>query len=185
MLKRLFAHYIADEVRPMLRLAIPIVMAELGWMFMGIVDTIMVGHQTDSAVAIGAVSLSSILYYVVAIFGTGIMLGLDTLVSQSYGAGDLEDTHRSLVNGVYLSLGLTPLLMGIVWLWQPVLRLFNIEPAVMRQAMPYLQALNWGTLPLLRSAYSWWKSTICFRVSPGVVPACTSAKYANGLCFTA
>lgn len=149
MLKRLFAHYIADEVRPMLHLAIPIVMAELGWMFMGIVDTIMVGHQTDSAVAIGAVSLSSILYYVVAIFGTGIMLGLDTLVSQSYGAGDLEDTHRSLVNGVYLSLGLTPVLMGVVWLWEPILRKFSIEPAVMSQAIPYLRALNWGTLPLL------------------------------------
>lgn len=149
MLRRLFSHYIADEVRPMLHLAIPIVMAELGWMFMGIVDTMMVGHQKDSAVAIGAVSLASILYYVVAIFGTGIMLGLDTLVSRSYGAGDLEDTHRSLVNGVYLSLGLTPVLMGLIWLWEPVLHLFNIEPAILRQTVPYMRALNWGTLPLL------------------------------------
>ena len=57
-------------------------------------------------------SLGSILYYVVAIFGTGLMLGLDTLVSHSYGAGDLEDAHRSLVNGVYLSLGIAPVLMG-------------------------------------------------------------------------
>lgn len=149
MLRRIFSHYIADEVRPMLHLAIPIVTAEVGWMFMGIVDTIMVGHQRDSAVAIGAVSLSSILYYVVGIFGTGLMLGLDTLVSQSYGAGDLEDAHRSLVNGVYLSLGMTPVLMGLVWLWEPILRPFGIEAAVMGQAIPYLRALNWGTLPLL------------------------------------
>jgi MATE family multidrug resistance protein len=84
MLKRLFAHYIADEARPMIRLATPIVLAELGWMAMGIVDTMMVGRQHNSAVAIGAVSLGSILYYVVAIFGTGLMLGLDTLVSHSY-----------------------------------------------------------------------------------------------------
>jgi len=133
----------------MLRLAIPIVLAELGWMFMGIVDTVMVGHQKNSAVAIGAVSLASILYYVVAIFGTGIMLGLDTLVSQSYGAGDLEDTHRSLVNGIYLSLGLTPILMGLVLLWLPVLRLFEIDAPVMNQVAPYVRALNWGTLPLL------------------------------------
>ena len=90
MLKRLFLHYIADEARPMMRLATPIVLAELGWMSMSIVDTMMVGRQADSAVAIGAVSLGSILYYVVAIFGTGLMLGLDTLVSHSYGAGDLR-----------------------------------------------------------------------------------------------
>lgn len=133
----------------MLRLAIPIVLAELGWMTMGIVDTIMVGHQKDSAVAIGAVSLSSILYYVVAIFGTGLMLGLDTLVSQSYGAGDVEDAHKSLVNGVYLSLGMAPLLMGLVWLWPPILGMLNIDQAVTAQAIPYLRALNWGTLPLL------------------------------------
>lgn len=133
----------------MLRLAIPIVLAELGWMTMSVVDTIMVGHQRDSAVAIGAVSLSSILYYVVAIFGTGLMLGLDTLVSQSYGAGDLEDAHRSLINGVYLSLGLTPILMGLVWLWEPIVKLLRIPEPLLAQSMPYLRALNWGTLPLL------------------------------------
>ncbi|HTU33875.1 MAG TPA: MATE family efflux transporter [Candidatus Acidoferrum sp.] len=149
MLKRFFADYVAEEVRPMLRLALPIVLAELGWMTMGIVDTIMVGHQRDSAVAIGAVSLSSILYYVVAIFGTGLMLGLDTLVSQAYGAGDLEDAHRSLINGVYLSLGMTPVLMSIVWAWEPIVRVLGISTLLTAQAVPYLRALNWGTLPLL------------------------------------
>jgi multidrug resistance protein, MATE family len=149
MLRRFLTQYVADEVKPMVKLAVPIVLAELGWMTMGIIDTIMVGHQQDSAVAIGAVSLSSIVYYVVAIFGTGLMLGLDTLVSQSYGAGDLEDAHKSLVNGVYLSVGLTPVLMGLVWVWVPILRLLGIERVVIAQAIPYLEALNWGTLPLL------------------------------------
>jgi MATE family multidrug resistance protein len=149
MLRRLFLHYIADEARPMIGLATPIVLAELGWMSMSIVDTMMVGRQADSAVAIGAVSLGSIVYYVVAIFGTGLMLGLDTLVSHSYGAGDLEDAHRSLVNGIYLSLGLAPVLMGVVWLWEPVLRSLGIQPSVMAQTVPYLRALNWSTLPLL------------------------------------
>src|ERR1700690_1937642 len=149
MLKRLFAHYIADEARPMIRLATPIVLAELGWMAMSIVDTLMVGRQHNSAVAIGAVSLGSILYYVVAIFGTGLMLGLDTLVSHSYGAGDPDDAHRSLVNGIYLSLGMAPILMGFVRLWEPVLRSLHIQPSVLNEAIPYLRALNWSTLPLL------------------------------------
>src|ERR1700733_1078830 len=149
MLKRLFSYYFAGEIRPMLALAIPIVLAELGWMSMGIVDTMMVGRQADSAVAIGAVSLGSILYYVVAIFGTGLMLGLDTLVSHSYGAGDLEDAHRSLVNGIYLSLGLAPILMGIVWAWEALLHALQIQQSVLQQTIPYLRALNWSTLPLL------------------------------------
>src|SRR5271169_7244183 len=131
MIKRLFLHYIAEEARPMLRLAIPLVLAELGWMTMGVVDTMMVGRQADSATAIGAVSLGSIAYYVVAIFGTGLMLGLDSLVSHSYGAGDLHDAHRSLVNGVYLSLGMAPILMGLVRLWEPILRALDIQQSVL------------------------------------------------------
>src|SRR5580692_12349628 len=149
MLKRLFVHYIAEEAKPMLRLALPLVCAELGWMTMGIVDTMMVGRQANSAVAIGAVSLGSILYYAVAIFGTGLMLGLDALVSHSYGAGDLEDAHRSLVSGIYLSLGLAPILMGIVWMWEPLLHALQIQQSVLKQTIPYLRALNWSTLPLL------------------------------------
>lgn len=149
MLKRFFSYYISDEVGPMLRLAIPLVTAELGWMAMGIEDTMMVGRQTNSAVAIGAVSLGSVLYYAVAIFGTGLMLGLDTLVSHSYGAGDVEDCHRSLVNGVYLSLGTAPVLMGIVRLWEPILHRLTIEPDVVNVAIPYLRTLNWSTFALL------------------------------------
>src|SRR5277367_5845625 len=149
MLKRLFLHYIAEEARPMLRLAIPLVLAELGWMTMAIVDTMMVGRQAHSAEAIGAVSLGSILFNAAAIFGTGLVLGLDTLVSHSYGAGNVEACHHSLVNGVYLSLGITPILMGIVRLFEPVLRSLNIQASVLDQTIPYLRALNWGTLPLL------------------------------------
>ncbi|MGA8038016.1 MAG: MATE family efflux transporter [Candidatus Acidiferrales bacterium] len=149
MLKRLFVHYIAEEARPMLKLAIPLVMAELGWMTMAIVDTMMVGRQADSAEAIGAVSLGSILFNAVAIFGTGMMLGLDTLVSHSFGAGDVEDCHRSLVNGIYLSLAITPVLMGIIYIFEPLLHRMNIDAGVLNQALPYLRTLNWSTLPLL------------------------------------
>src|SRR5215472_2480210 len=149
MLKRLFLNYIAGEARPMVRLAIPLVLAELGWMTMAIVDTMMVGRQAHSAEAIGAVSLGSILFNSLAIFGTGLMLGLDTLVSHSYGAGNVEDCHHSLVNGIYLSLGIAPILMGINWMFGPLLRSVNIQLSVLDQTIPYLHALTWGTLPLL------------------------------------
>ena len=77
------------------------------------------------------------------------MLGLDTLVSHSYGAGDVEDCHRSLVNGIYLSLAITPVLMVIIRLLEPVLHSLNIDADVLSEAIPYLRTLNWGTLPLL------------------------------------
>jgi MATE family multidrug resistance protein len=97
----------------------------------------------------GAVSLGSVLFYAVAIFGSGLMLGLDTLVAQAYGARRLMDCHRSLVNAVYFSLPLAPALMLLVWSWVPLLARFGINPAVLSQTVPYLKAIMWSTLPLL------------------------------------
>jgi hypothetical protein len=92
-----------QELRPMLRLALPVVLSDLGWMLMGIVDTMMVGRIIPgTAIAIGAVSIGSIFFYTVAMFGGGLMLGLDTLVSHAYGAGRRHECYRSLLSGLYL-----------------------------------------------------------------------------------
>ncbi|HXM96638.1 MAG TPA: MATE family efflux transporter [Candidatus Dormibacteraeota bacterium] len=137
------------EFRPTLQLALPLVLAELGWMSMTIVDTVMVGHLPYSATAMGAVSLGSNLFIVLALFGGGLLLGLDTLVSQAFGAGRREDCHRSLLNSIYLSVALTPFLAAPVWLLPSLLRSMQIDPAVLALAIPYTKALAVGLLPLL------------------------------------
>ena len=142
-------HTLRTELRPTLRLAIPLVLAELGWMSMAVVDTMMVGRLSNSAVAIAAVSLGGILVHVLAFFGGGLLFGLDTLVSQAFGAGLREDCHRSLVHGIYISFALTPALMAPVWFFDPLLRSFGISPDVVQVAVPYAKAMAWGTLPLL------------------------------------
>jgi len=137
------------ELRPTIRLALPLVLAEIGWMSMGIVDTVMVGHLPDSARAIGSVSISSNLFNVLAFFGGGLLVGLDTLVAQAFGAGRREDCHRSLVNSIYLSMVMTPFLMTPVWFFDPILRRLHIDTQVAALAVPYMKALAFGLFPLL------------------------------------
>ena len=132
-----------------LRLALPLIIAEIGWMSMGIVDTIMVGRLPDSAVAIGATGLGQSLYHSIAIFGGGLLLGLDTFVSHAYGREDLNDARFSLVNGLFLALVLTPILMILVSFWPPLMQTFGVSPELVGPMRPFLRALNWGTLPLL------------------------------------
>src|SRR4029077_354356 len=129
-----------------LRLALPLIIAEIGWMSMGIVDTIMVGRLPDSAVAIGATGLGQSLYHSVAIFGGGLLLGLDTFVSQAYGRKDLNDARLSLVNGLFLAVALTPILMLIALCWSPLMQHFGISAELVEPMRPFLRALNWGTL---------------------------------------
>jgi len=131
------------------RLALPLIVAEVGWMSMGIVDTIMVGRLPNSAVAIGSTGLGQSLYHSVAIFGGGLLLGMDTFVAQAYGREDLDDARHSLVNGLFLAFALTPVLMLAVSFWPALMQRFGISVELVGPMRPYLQALNWGTLPLL------------------------------------
>jgi multidrug resistance protein, MATE family len=134
------------EIAPMIRLALPLVFAELGWMAMGVEDTMFVGRV--NAQAMGAVGLGTMLFYAIGIFGGGLLLGLDTLVSQSFGAGDLDDCRHSLISGVWLALFMIPIVMALIWALIPLLSAWGIDPAVMRVTQPYLRVLNWSA-PLL------------------------------------
>ncbi len=134
----------------MLQLAIPIVLSDLGWMVMGIIDTMMVGRITPgTATAIGAVSIGSVFFYTAAMVGGGLMLGLDTLVSHAYGAGRREDCQRSLLSGLYLTVGMAPALMALVWLCVPLFRIFGYEKTLLSEIARFLYPLNWSMPPLL------------------------------------
>jgi MATE family multidrug resistance protein len=135
------------ELGAMIALAVPVVLSELGWVAMGIVDTIMVGKLGPAA--IGAVALGNAVYYTPAICGIGLLLGLDTLVAQAYGRKDHDECHRWLAQGVWLACIATPLLMLLIALASFGFVPFGITPQVAAPAGSYLRILNWGTLPLL------------------------------------
>src|SRR5579871_91227 len=96
---------VRKELRPMWHLAWPLALAELGWMAQGVVDLIMAGPLGPAAM--GAGSLGNMLFYSVAVFGSGVLLGMDTLVAHAFGAADLRDCRKTLVNGVWIAVGFT------------------------------------------------------------------------------
>lgn len=131
----------------MLHIALPVVGAELGWMAMSVVDTMMVGRL--SAEAIGAVSIGTVLFYAVGVVGTGMLLGLDTLVPQSFGANKLEECHRWLFHALATALPLGVALMLPLFLAVDFLPQAALDPDVAVHAASYTKALLWSTVPLL------------------------------------
>ncbi|MES1258880.1 MAG: MATE family efflux transporter [Acidobacteriota bacterium] len=137
-----------NDIRAMLRIGIPLALAELGWMSMAVVDNMMVGRLPDSAVAIGAASLGGALFYSFAIFGIGLMSGLDTMVSHAYGAGDRPETHRSLASGLCLALCASPVLAAFIFFATPLLTVIGVQSPVREHAVEFTRILIWS-LPLL------------------------------------
>jgi MATE family multidrug resistance protein len=138
---------LAAELRALLTLAIPVALSEIGWMTMTVVDVVMVGKMGPAA--IGAVGLGNAIYYAPSLFGIGLLLGLDTLVSQSWGARDFDDCHRSLVQAMYIALAFTPLLMLFIVFVLPLFTGRGVDPVVSASTRSYASMLNWSTLPLL------------------------------------
>ncbi len=102
-----------EEFRSLVRLALPVVIVQVGLMMMGVVDTIMVGRVSPQA--IGSVALGNLYFFTVAVIGMGTLMALDPLVSQAVGAGDEAGVARGLQRGILLAAGLSvPACLGML-----------------------------------------------------------------------
>jgi multidrug resistance protein, MATE family len=136
---------IRHQIRPVLSLAAPLILAELGWMFMGIVDTVMVGHMANAAVNISAAALGQVVYNTLAFAIAGVLLSLDTFLSQSHGAGKYDDANRWLYHGLILAAALAFLLILIIGAAPIVMLRLSINHEVLTGSVAFLRSLNLGT----------------------------------------
>jgi MATE family multidrug resistance protein len=133
------------ELGAMVRLAVPIVVVQLGQMLMGVVDTVMVGHV--SAEAIAAVALGNLYFFGAAIFGMGALMALDPVVAQAVGAGDTAAVARGVQRGLILALGLSVVATALLLPARPVLHLLRQPPEVADVAATYARIEIAGILP--------------------------------------
>jgi MATE family multidrug resistance protein len=135
-----------DTLAATVRLAAPIVVVQLGWMAMSVVDTLMVGRV--SAEALAAVALGSLYGYGGSVLGMGILLALDPLVAQAVGARDEPAIARALQRGIALALliGVPATLLGLPA--APVLRLLRQDDAVVPLAASYIWISFLGVVPV-------------------------------------
>ena len=131
----------------MLRLAIPVVIVQVGMMAMGVVDTVMVGHI--SAQALAAVALGNLYFFTLAVFALGTLMVLDPVVAQAVGAGDRPAVARAVQRGVLIAALLT---VPAVVLLTSAGALFSLarQPAeVIPLAAAYAVRMAPGTFPFL------------------------------------
>src|SRR5579864_4796590 len=133
------------ELRDLLRLALPVVVVQVGLMAMGVVDSIMVGHV--SATALASVAIGNLYFFGLAVFGMGVLMALDPVVAQAVGAGDDAAIGRAVQRGLLLATGLslpTCLLLltarrFLTWIGEPA--------AVIPDAAVFARIMIPGVLP--------------------------------------
>lgn len=133
---RLLSDPIRLEIRSLYRLAWPVVVSQLAMMMMHVVDTIMVGQL--SADALAAVAVANIYVFSLMIVPLGILMGLDPIISQAWGAGNREAAGRAMWRGMFLS-ALLSIPLSIGWaLAGPALALLQQPPHLIPLAEAYV-----------------------------------------------
>ena len=136
-----------SELRPLLSLAVPVVLAEIGWMSMGLVDTVMVGRLGPAAIA--ATGMGNGVFTAIMIFGAGLMLGVDALVSRSAGAGRPDECLRWLHQAVVLAVIASPIIMAVSWTAFVTIDRWGLNPQIGVLAKPYIAVIALSAPPLM------------------------------------
>ncbi|HYC30871.1 MAG TPA: MATE family efflux transporter [Gemmatimonadales bacterium] len=132
-------------MRATVRLALPVVVIQIGMMAMGVVDTVMVGHL--SARALAAVALGNLYFFGLAIFAIGTLMVLDPVVAQAVGARDQPAIARGIQRGILLALLLAVPAVLLLMAARPFFELARQPAEVTPSAAAYAIRLAPGVLP--------------------------------------
>ena len=136
-----------SELRRLFALAIPLAIAEAGTQVMSVVDMAVIGRLGGRELA--AAGLANAIFFGVSVFGLGLMLGLDPLISQAVGAGDESSARRILWQGVWLGLITSALLIGILLGGPFLLTAIRVKPELIAPATTFLLIRLIGLPPWL------------------------------------
>ena len=142
----------STELREMLRLATPIVAVNVGMMFMGVVDSLMLGRVSGAALAAGV--LGNFYFYLCASFGLGFLLAIDPVVAQAIGAEDRRGAALGVQRGVVLAIATAVVMALLLWPAPMILELLGQPADVAPDAGAFVRWSIPGVFPFFLFALS-------------------------------
>ncbi|MEM9978915.1 MAG: MATE family efflux transporter, partial [Cyanobacteria bacterium P01_D01_bin.2] len=139
-------HPLHLEVREFLKLAIPLISAQVAQSATGFADTIMMGRMGAETLAAGG--LAAIIYISIMTATSGMVMGVSPLVAEAFGAGQKSRIQQIARQGLWLALLVSIPAMVIteqVDIW--MLRIGQ-APAIVALADTYLNIILWSLLPM-------------------------------------
>lgn len=128
-------------------LAFPVMLSQLGHVFVGVSDSIMVGWV--GVVPLAGASVGNVIFHILLTFGIGISYGLTPLVAASDGSGKINDLVKYLNHSLIINLVTGILLCLLIFSSGNILHYLNQPEEVVKQAIPYLYVVTLSLIPLM------------------------------------
>lgn len=132
-----------------LKLALPVVISQLGHTLVHTADSIIVGHFAGT-IPLAAVSLVNSLFTVILVAGIGLAHGLTPLIAQENGKKNYGECGKLLSNSLFINIISGVILYVVIYYGSlAVLDHLDQDPRVVTQARPYLNLLGISIIPLM------------------------------------
>lgn len=175
--------------RESLKLAIPVVLSNVGHTLVQTSDTIIVGHFAGTS-SLAAVALVNSLFMVPLVIGMGISYGLTPLVAQNNGGGNKRECGMLLSNSLLINMLSGVLLFALIYFGTMLLiGHLGQSPAVVTEARPYLLLLSLSLIPLLvfntfkqfAEGLGFTKQAMMISIWGNVINICLGITFVKGL----
>ncbi len=159
------------ELKLTLILAFPIIFSQLGQMFMGVIDTIMIGRVGATPLAGSAISTS--IFGLFLIFGFGLSSSVSAFVAHAFGAGEKSECGEILKHGLVINLFAGLVMAGIMELGSNYFHLLGQPPEVTAQAQTFFPILGWSIVPLMVfQAFRQFMEGLSETIIPMIIMVC-------------
>ncbi len=138
---------VKEHYKTNMRIALPVMIGQLGHTMVSVADSIMVGQL--GTVELAAVALANSLFAIFMVFGIGITSGITPLVAKADGMKSNHLQGVLLRHGFWINLIASIALFGVISLLTPALYLLDQDPGVVPMAQPYLIILSASVIPLM------------------------------------
>ncbi len=139
-----------EQYRANLRLALPVVLTQLGQILTQVADNLMVGrYGGDDPLPLASVSFGGSISFIFFIASAGIALGLTPLVGELFVRGQHRRSSVLLHNAVVFYTLLGAAMSLIQWLSVPLLYHLGQPAEVVRASIPYYRMLLLSLPPIM------------------------------------
>jgi MATE family multidrug resistance protein len=102
------------ELKTLARLSLPVALSQLGMTAMGAIDTLLLGHVGVDELA--AAALGNVWEWTWLCLGFGLVLGIESMISQAHGRGDGAGAALALQRGIVVALlASVPICAALFW----------------------------------------------------------------------
>ena len=139
-------HY-RSEIKNLITLAIPVMIAQISQTAITFVDTIMAGNYSKTALSGVAIAVS--IWLPTVLFGQGLLTVLTPIISNLNGAAKREQVADHTRQGVVIALILSVIIMFTLYHSDKIIDLRSsadnpIDPDMVEVAVSFLRAIMWG-----------------------------------------